>query len=132
MGDDLAWDTDAGTVYVVVRRFAKRFAVFTLRFSSEVLTSVLSCHAVMTDSTTVRPPNGGILPLSVQCCRCNGNGSCQNCLCLKANRLCTSCTPGNKPKCRNRTVTVPTGEELQFQISIALASASVPDVTTVT
>ena len=66
-----------------VLRLAKRFAVFTLRFSSEVLkflTSVLSCHAVMTDSTTVRPPNGDILSVAVQCCRCNGTGSCQNCL----------------------------------------------------
>ena len=69
-----------------VLRFAKRFAVFKLQFSSEVLkclTSVLSCHAVMTDSTTVRPPNGGILSIAVQCCRCYGNGSCQNCLCRR-------------------------------------------------
>ena len=38
----------------------------------------------------------------VQCCRCNGNGLCRNCSCVKAKRACTDCLPGKNNKCCNR------------------------------
>ena len=37
----------------------------------------------------------------VVCCRCNGDGKCRNCACVKANRRCTSCLPSRKGKCLN-------------------------------
>ena len=35
------------------------------------------------------------------CCRCNGSGRCNNCMCSKSGRLCTDCLPGRRGKCRN-------------------------------
>ena len=43
---------------------------------------------------------GGIYEMVV-CCRCNGNGSCKNCACVRTKRLCTTCLPLRKGKCSN-------------------------------
>ena len=37
----------------------------------------------------------------VACCRCNRNGVCEGCACVKANRLCSSCLPGRLGTCLN-------------------------------
>ena len=36
-----------------------------------------------------------------QCCRCNGRGTCRNCVCAKASRPCKNYAPGRSMKCRN-------------------------------
>ena len=41
---------------------------------------------------------------SIQCCRCNGNGTCKGCSCVKMRRECTNCTPGKKNRCLNSNV----------------------------
>ena len=43
-----------------------------------------------------------------QCCRCNGRGTCRNCVCAKYSRPCKNCAPGRSMKCRN-----PYAEECQ-------------------
>jgi len=35
------------------------------------------------------------------CCQWNGGGKCRNCVCAKANRLCTKCLPPRKGCCSN-------------------------------
>ena len=35
------------------------------------------------------------------CCRCNGSGKCQNCICVKNGRSCINCLPKRKDWCRN-------------------------------
>ena len=37
----------------------------------------------------------------VVCCRCNGGGNCRKCVCVKANRLCSTCLPLRNGKCLN-------------------------------
>ena len=37
----------------------------------------------------------------VVCCRCNGDGKCKNCVCVKEKRTCTSCLPSRRGKCLN-------------------------------
>ena len=39
------------------------------------------------------------------CCRCNGSGRCLNCVCRKANRLCSNCLPSRRGQCENIPVT---------------------------
>ena len=36
-----------------------------------------------------------------QCCRCNGNGRCRGCVCVRGGRTCTSCTPSRNGRCEN-------------------------------
>ena len=43
-----------------------------------------------------------------QCCRCNGNGRCRGCVCVRGGRTCTSCTPSRSGRCENFS-TVETG-----------------------
>ena len=36
-----------------------------------------------------------------QCCRCNGNGHCRGCVCVRSNRPCTNCLPRHHGWCEN-------------------------------
>ena len=36
-----------------------------------------------------------------QCCRCNSNGRCRGCVCVRGGRTCTSCTPSRSGRCEN-------------------------------
>ena len=36
-----------------------------------------------------------------QCCRCNGNGRCRGCKCVREGRSCLNCTPGRNRRCEN-------------------------------
>ena len=36
-----------------------------------------------------------------QCCRCNGNGRCRGCVCVRSNRPCTNCLPRRQRRCEN-------------------------------
>ena len=42
------------------------------------------------------------------CYRCNGNGDCVRCDCVKSGRVCTSCLQGKKDRCRNSDQPTPT------------------------
>lgn len=35
------------------------------------------------------------------CCRCNGDGKCKNCVCVKAGKTCTTCLPARRGNCSN-------------------------------
>ena len=37
-----------------------------------------------------------------QCCRCNGNGRCKGCVCVRNGKACTNCTPSHAGRCENR------------------------------
>ena len=37
-----------------------------------------------------------------QCCRCNGNGRCKGCVCVRSGKHCTNCTPNQVGRCENR------------------------------
>ena len=47
--------------------------------------------------------DGCRIPFSrmVKCCKCNANGTCRNCACVKSGSTCTVCAPGEKDRCRN-------------------------------
>ena len=36
-----------------------------------------------------------------QCCRCNGNGRCKGCICVRGGKACTNCTPSRSGRCEN-------------------------------
>ena len=56
------------------------------------------------------------------CCRCNGSGSCVNCVCVKAGNACTNCMPQRRGNCRNSIT-----NRSDFRDSSAVASqAMVP------
>ena len=35
------------------------------------------------------------------CCRCNAEGKCRGCVCVKSKRLCNNCLPSRKSCCSN-------------------------------
>ena len=37
-----------------------------------------------------------------QCCRCNGNGRCKACICVRSGKPCTDCTPSHVGRFENR------------------------------
>ena len=37
-----------------------------------------------------------------QCCRCNGNGRCKGCVCVRSGKHCTNCTQNQVGRCENR------------------------------
>ena len=36
-----------------------------------------------------------------QCCRCNGNGRCRSCFCVRSGSACTNCLPLRRGRCEN-------------------------------
>ncbi len=42
-----------------------------------------------------------------QCCRCNGQGRCRSCKCVRDGVNCTNCTPGRNGRCENTAPPVP-------------------------
>ena len=38
----------------------------------------------------------------VVCCRCNGDGKCRNCSCVKEGKTCTTCLPSRRGRCLNK------------------------------
>ena len=36
-----------------------------------------------------------------QCCRCNGNGCCKGCVCVRCGKACINCTPSHAGRCEN-------------------------------
>ena len=41
------------------------------------------------------------------CCRCNRQGKCKNCLCVKQGRVCTNCLPSRAGGCQNLDAPAP-------------------------
>ena len=44
-----------------------------------------------------------------QCCRCNGNGSCKACVCVRNGKACTNCTPSRNSRSKNVEGTLQSG-----------------------
>ena len=36
-----------------------------------------------------------------KCCKCNADGSCSSCICVKKESACVNCAPGSQRKCKN-------------------------------
>ena len=53
----------------------------------------------------MRPADTSQCIMPPVCCRCNGSGRCLNCVCRKANRLCSNCLPSRRGQCENIPVT---------------------------
>ena len=47
------------------------------------------------------PSCTGILSPEMACCRCNKDGVCRSCSCVKDNKPCKGCQPGRLGKCEN-------------------------------
>ena len=57
----------------------------------------------------------------VKCCKCNANGTCRNCACVKSGSTCTVCAPGEKDRCRNSQSR--TGQRLLRRCNSQIAAA---------
>ena len=64
------------------------------------------------------------------CCRCNADGKCRSCVCVKAGRPCTNCLPARRGHCSNtlqRTTSPPPSQPLDHNPP-AISSAPAPAV----
>ena len=67
----------------------------------------------------------------VYCCRCNGDGKCKNCACVKAGRPCTTCLPARRGHCSNMKQP-PASDLAPVQLSTPLRRPPPPTTVSVT
>eukprot|EP00117_Sycon_ciliatum_P037674 scpid101474/ scgid28129/ len=66
---------------------------------------------------------------SATCCRCNSNGTCVRCECMKEGRECRNCLPSKKNKCRNSSPTSQPSSQPTATATVPAVGDTVPDHT---